>query len=172
MVFSASYWIDKLGLTRHVEGGSFKEVYRSPLIIPTSFEETDHRRNASTSIYFLLEAGQFSAFHRILSDEIWHFYSGNCLVIYEIEAEGVLTEHRLGNRPDKGEEFQCVIRAGNWFASRIEEGGTFALCGCTVAPGFDFRDFELADRIKLSALFPQHEKLISELTYENNRDHS
>ena len=164
MVFPANYWIEKLGLTRHVEGGSFKEVYRSSGMIETDFGPSDRWRHVSTSIYFLLEKGQFSAFHRIKSDEIWHFYTGDSLIIYEIDPEGKLTEHLLGNRPDKGESFQCVIRAGNWFASRVAADGDYALCGCTVSPGFDFTDFELAERSFLVKLYPQHEELITQLT--------
>ncbi len=166
MRYTARFWIEHLGLSRHVEGGSFKEIYRSPLTTNIQTTSDDKTRNISTSIYFLLEKDQFSAFHRILSDEIWHFYTGDRLVIYEIDPAGKLTEHLLGNQPEKGESFQCVIKAGNWFASRIADGGEYALCGCTVAPGFDFRDFELARRLKLSADYPHLKKLIGELTYE------
>lgn len=166
MRYTARFWIEHLGLSRHVEGGSFKEIYRSPLTTNIQTTSDDKTRNISTSIYFLLEKDQFSAFHRILSDEIWHFYTGDRLVIYEIDPAGKLTEHLLGNQPEKGESFQCVIKAGNWFASRIADGGEYALCGCTVAPGFDFRDFELADSIKLAGVYPQHEALIRQLTYQ------
>lgn len=167
MRYTARYWIEHLGLSRHVEGGSFKEIYRSPLTTHIETPVDDKVRNISTSIYFLLEKGQFSAFHRILSDEIWHFYAGDCLVIYEIDPAGKLTAHLLGSRPENGESFQCIIKAGNWFASRIAEGGKYALCGCTVAPGFDFRDFELADRLKLAGIYPQHTELIRQLTYDS-----
>jgi len=110
---SAKYWVQKLELTTHVEGGSFKEVYRSPLVLnrlqlPAEFSGD---RNVSTSIYFLLEQGQFSAFHRIASDELWHFYFGDPLIIYEIERNGTLKEHLLGNNPENNESFQCVVIA-------------------------------------------------------------
>lgn len=106
---NADYWIRQLQLTSHVEGGAFREVYRSELKIsqkalPVFFQGD---RNISTSIYFLLSGGQFSAFHRIASDELWHFYFGDTLLIYEIGHSGVLTVHRLGTNIEKGESFQA-----------------------------------------------------------------
>jgi Uncharacterized conserved protein len=121
-------------------------------------------RAASTGIYFLLEDGEFSAFHRIASDEMWHFYDGVTLHIYEIKPNGTLHVHRLGRDITQGEQLQLVIPGGSWFASSVEETGGFALVGCTVAPGFDFADFELAERAALSQLFPQHAGLIGMLT--------
>lgn len=159
---SAEYWKQALQLTRHVEGGAFRETYRAPLIVEhTAFPGP---RNASTGIYFLLEEGDFSAFHRIAADEMWHFYDGTTLHIYEIKPDGALLVHRLGRDVEQGEQLQLVIPAGSWFASSVEETGGFALVGCTVAPGFDFADFELADGAELSALFPQHKGLIALLT--------
>ena len=164
----ASYWIETLHLTKHIEGGSFKEVYRSPLTaahstLPTSFI-TD--KNFCTSIYFLLEKDQYSAFHRIKSDELWHFYYGDPLIVYEIDGSGNLIEHKLGNNPDNGESFQCTIKAGNWFGSRVASGGEYSLAGCTVSPGFDFADLELAKRDALTKKYPQYSSLIIELTYD------
>lgn len=162
----ADYWIQQLQLTEHVEGGAFREVYRSPLILaPGSLPEAfGAPRNASTSIYFLLKQDQFSAFHRIKSDELWHFYYGDPLVVYELEEDGSCTSHLLGNDPAQGQQFQCVVKAGSWFASRVQAGGSYSLVGCTVAPGFDFADFELADRATLAAAYPAHRQLITELT--------
>jgi uncharacterized protein len=162
-----AYWIEKLQLTKHPEGGAFREVYRSGLIIsknnlPTGFNSN---RNFSTSIYFLLEDSDFSAFHRIRSDELWNFYSGDPVIVSEIDIfSGALVKHKLGNDPEKGEVFQTVIRARNWFgASLLTERG-YALMGCTVSPGFDFEDFELGKRDLLTQKFPQHQKLIEALT--------
>jgi predicted cupin superfamily sugar epimerase len=119
----------------------------------------------STGIYFLLEAHHFSAFHRIESDEMWHFYAGEALEIFVIDpASGNLNTIRLGNDPEKGETFQAVVPAGTWFASRPCAGSSYTLTGCTVAPGFDFEDFVMAERAELQALFPQHSALIQELT--------
>lgn len=163
---AADYWIRHLQLTEHIEGGAFREVYRSswqvaPQALPASF---DAPRNISTSIYFLLKQDQFSAFHRIKSDELWHFYYGDPLVIYELEMDGTLTQHLLGNDPEQGQQFQCTVKAGNWFASRVQLGRAYSLVGCTVAPGFDFADFELADREQLAIEYPAHRNLIQQLT--------
>jgi predicted cupin superfamily sugar epimerase len=162
----ATYWIDKLRLSRHVEGGAFREVYRSDLVLQRKslplFFQGD--RNAATHIYFLLRQDEFSAFHRIAADELWHFYAGDPLLVYEIMHNGRLVTHRLGNDPEKGESFHAVIRAGNWFASAPAEGGEYALAGCTVAPGFDFADFELADRGVLVSQYPGYTDLIKKYT--------
>lgn len=168
---TAAYWIDHLQLTAHVEGGAFREIYRSPLLLPQQTIGTAFRnsRPASTSIYFLLQEGQFSAFHRIVSDEIWHHYTGDCLEIFELLPNGQLTTHLLGKDPEAGEQFQVKITAGNWFASRVKAGGNYTLCGCTVAPGFDFEDFELASRSQLCAAYPAHAALITSLTYTDQR---
>jgi predicted cupin superfamily sugar epimerase len=165
----ADYWIRVLQLNRHIEGGSFREVYRSNLELPREILPPDFKGPcvASTSIYFLLEKNQYSAFHRICSDEVWHFYAGHSLRIYEIEASGNLLIHKLGNNPEQGETFQCIIKAGNWFAAKVADGGDFTLAGCTVSPGFDFRDFELADGALLAAEFPQHQEWIAALSQKN-----
>lgn len=160
MKTTAAYWRETLQLTQHVEGGSFRETYRAPLVL----QQPAGPRAASTGIYFLLEDGEFSAFHRIASDEMWHFYDGVTLHIYEIKPDGTLHVHRLGRDHAQGEQLQLVIPAGSWFASSVEETGGFALVGCTVAPGFDFADFELAEKAALSKLFPQHAGLIGLLT--------
>jgi len=162
----AAYWIDKLRLTPHVEGGAFREVYRSELVIPRRSLPVLFQgdRSASTHIYFLLLNGQFSAFHRIASDEVWHFYSGDPLLVYEITHSGRLVTHRLGGDPEKGDSFVAVVRAGNWFGSTLADGGEYALAGCTVAPGFDFADFELAERETVMAQYPEHGELIRRLT--------
>lgn len=161
---SPRYWIEKLSLTPHVEGGAFSEIYRSALSLPQNVLEKAHKgpRNAMTSIYFLLEHGQFSAFHRIASDELWHHYDGGTLSIYEITPDGQLHRHQLGVAGD-ALPF-AVINAGSWFGSRVEEAGSFTLCGCTVAPGFDFADFELAERHTLTMEYPDHAGTIRQLT--------
>lgn len=165
--YSAAYWKERLQLTSHVEGGAFREIYRSHTILPQEVLTPLHQgpRNASTSIYFLLEHGEFSALHRIASDEIWHHYDGAPLCIYEIEPSGKLNKHLLGKDFDNGERLQVLIPAGSWFGSRVEVEGGYNLCSCTVAPGFDFADFELADKTGLAELYPQHAGIIDALTY-------
>jgi predicted cupin superfamily sugar epimerase len=163
---NAAYWIEKLNLVQHVEGGAFREVYRSTLSIPHKSLPVLFLgdRNVATSIYFLLGKDDFSAFHRIASDECWHFYFGDPLLIYEIGHTGGLTIHRLGSNVEKGENFFTMIRAGSWFASVPAGGSEYALVGCTVAPGFDFADFELANREALARQYPEHGELIRALT--------
>jgi predicted cupin superfamily sugar epimerase len=163
---NADYWINKLLLTPHVEGGAFREVYRSSLSVPGNCLPVLFQgdRNICTSIYFLLAQGQFSAFHRIASDELWHFYYGDPLLIHEINHGGMLITHRLGSDPEKGETFQAVIKAGSWFASIPATDCEYSLVGCTVSPGFDFSEFELAEREALSGRYPAHARLIETLT--------
>ncbi|HVF98030.1 MAG TPA: cupin domain-containing protein [Flavisolibacter sp.] len=162
---TADYVINHLSLQPHPEGGFYKETYRSAGIISASclpgFFNGDRRY--STAIYFLLQQGDFSAFHRIRSDECWHFYEGGTLLIHVIDTTGNYTHIRLGKDLHKGEVFQAVVPAGAWFASEPDSHSLFALVGCTVAPGFDFADFEMAEREALSADFPQHRPLIRRL---------
>ncbi len=160
----AQYWINHLGLSPHPEGGYYRATYKSDLTIARSALPSRYQgdRSASTAIYFLLDGENFSAFHRIASDEVWHFYTGNSLVVYVIDPYGDYSELHLGDGSD--EVFQAVVKAGCWFASRVKDAAGFALVGCTVAPGFDFADFELAVRSELVATYPQHQKLIEELT--------
>jgi uncharacterized protein len=162
----AQYWITKLDLSPHPEGGYFRQTYRADLIIDREAlsPEFPGPRSSSTAIYFLLKDENFSAFHRIRSDELWHFYAGDSLEIHVINPEGSYSRILLGNDPDAGESFQAVVKAGCWFASRVQDPNSFALVGCTVAPGFDFEDFELASRSDLSRRFPQHKSLIEKLT--------
>src|SRR6266487_1720466 len=102
---TAAYWIKKLDLISHIEGGSYRQTYSAPISIDRNqLPETFHgHRPTSTAIYFLLEKDQFSAMHRIASDELWHFYYGDPLVVYEIDAEGQFNRHLLGNNPNNNE---------------------------------------------------------------------
>ena len=117
----------------------------------------------STAVYFLLEQENFSAFHRIKADECWQFYAGDLLLVYVIKQDGSLDIIHLGNDIDKEQLLQYVVPADCWFASRPAPGSIFCFVGCTVAPGFDFADFELGDAADLSVLYPQHERIIKEL---------
>lgn len=159
-----------LALTPHPEGGFYKETYRAPLVLPHAAIGSTHAgdRSASTAIHFLVPRGSFSALHRIASDEVWHFYGGAPLEIVEIDPSGMLACTRLGNDLAAGERPQHVVPRGAWFGSRLLAGtegrGDHALVGCTVAPGFDFADFELAERDALTQHFPQHRALIAALT--------
>ncbi len=166
MMKNAEFWIDKLGLEKHPEGGFFKEVYRSGEIIAQDAlpKRFSGERAFSTSIFYLLNKKDVSLFHRINQDEIWHFYEGVSLTLHCITADGLYSDLVLGRDIKNGESFQVVVRAGWYFAAEINDKDSFSLVGCTVAPGFDFEDFELADRLELVAAFPQHEELIKKFT--------
>jgi predicted cupin superfamily sugar epimerase len=162
---TAQDWIDRLHLQPHPEGGYFRETYRDPLILPHSaLPGHGGDRSASTAIYFLLAGDQFSAFHRIRSDELWHFYAGSTLIVHVITPDGEYRQIRLGSSADQGEHFQAVVPAGCWFGSSLLDPNKYALVGCTVAPGFDFADFEMAKRDELIAHYPQHRAIIERLT--------
>jgi hypothetical protein len=167
MVQNAEYWVKKLDLRPHPEGGFFREVYRAEEKIPheTLPSRFNGERSFSTSIYFLLPAGKFSGLHRIAADEGWHFYTGSPLTVYTISRSGILDKILLGPDPEKGEVFQAIVPHGYWFGAALEGSEGFSLVGCTVAPGFDFADFEMADRDALTREFPRHKDLISRLTY-------
>ena len=157
--------IEHFQLQPHPEGGFYKETYRSSGIISASClpKEFSDDRYYSTAIYFLLQQGGFSAFHRIKSDECWHFYEGSTLLIHILERDGSYTCARLGKNIDKGEVFQFVVPAHAWFASEPAPESDFSLVGCTVAPGFDFADFEMADKEILLHEFPQHHVVVQRL---------
>lgn len=162
---TAVQYIEQLQLSKHPEGGYYKETYRSPdrietRCLPIGF---DGDRHICTAIYYLLEKKDFSAFHRIKSDECWHFYAGQTLLIHVIEKEGKYRCIRLGANINKVECFQFVVRAGAWFASEPAPEASFSLVGCTVAPGFDFHDFEMAGKASLLKEFPQHASIIERL---------
>jgi predicted cupin superfamily sugar epimerase len=167
-VKDAAFWIAQLNLRPHPEGGWFRESYRADETIartalPARFTGP---RAFATAVYFLITRDVFSAFHRIRSDEIWHFYAGDAvtLTVLDVDGSGRLTTARLGTDPACGETPQVVIPVGAWFAAEVDMAGRFALVGCTVAPGFDFADFELGERANLIRRYPQHREAIERLT--------
>jgi predicted cupin superfamily sugar epimerase len=150
-----------LRLAPHPEGGFYRETFRSPQIIPTPRGP----RAASTAIYFLLPAGTFSAIHRVHSDEVWHHYRGDPLELHTITESGEHATTVLGQRVDQGERPQHVVPAGVWQAA-VPLGTRFALCGCTVAPGFDFADFEMPRQRELMGRFPSLPAIVERLARE------
>jgi predicted cupin superfamily sugar epimerase len=166
VIYSSHYWIDKLKLTPHPEGGYYRRSFCTEDILETTAlpARFNASRSLATAIYYLLESHQFSAFHRIKSNEIWNFYSGSSLTIYLINAKGDLSTIRLGNDPEKGEQFQVIIPPFCWFAATVNELHSYSLVGCFVVPGFDFADFELATVTSLLKQYPQHQKIIEKLT--------
>ncbi len=153
-----------LHLQPHPEGGYFRETYRAPLILPAS-ALPDHGgpRAASTAILFLLEAGQFSALHRIASDELWHFHLGDPLEVHVLHHDRC-EEILLGSDVAAGHQLQALVPAGATFGASVVTGGRFSLVGCTVAPGFDFSDFVMPSRAQLLGEFPAHADLVVALT--------
>ena len=160
---TAEHLIERLFLARHPEGGWFRETYRSHEQREDLPSHISRSRCICTAIYFLLEHGEFSALHRIKSDELWHHYAGSGLLIHVIDPGGEYRQLRLGKDIEAGEQFQAVVPAGSWFGAE-PKGEGYSLVGCTVAPGFDFADLELADRGRLCVLYPQHRSLIDRLT--------
>lgn len=154
-----SNYIETLQLEPHPEGGYFKETYRSELQYIQ--KDLPTKRNISTGIYFLITKGNFSAFHRIKSDEMWHFYDGDPLLVHIIHPNGKYEVLKVGLNMQNNEKPQGVVPAGAWFAS--ETLGDFSLVGCTVAPGFDFEDFKLGQASHLEAEFPEHTSIIRRL---------
>lgn len=154
-----NYIIKELNLMPHPEGGYFSETYRSDAVIPAASGE----RNVSTAIYYLLRSKDISRFHRIRSDEVWHHYMGTAVTIHIIHEDGLYEAKQVGKSLEDGEKPQCVVPAGAWFGATVDQENSFALCGCTVAPGFDFEDFEMADRYRMLQAFPEHEAIIEKL---------
>lgn len=166
-MLTADAYIEKLQMQPHPEGGYYSSAYRSSEMIPVDALPFRFKgsRNYSSAIYFLLKGTEFSAFHRIKSDELWHFYTGTGLEIFVIHEDGRGEVLKLGNNMADGFLFQQLVPEGCWFASRPVSKDGFSLVGCTVAPGFDFEDFELADQQQLLLEFPQHSKWIEELCH-------
>jgi predicted cupin superfamily sugar epimerase len=147
------------------EGGFFREMYRSDASIPTALFSAPYageQRRASTAIYYLLTADTYSALHRLLSDEVYHFYRGDAVELTLLDDQGRLETVFLGGGFEKGEHCQFVVPAGVWQGSRLRPGGRWALMGTTVAPGFEFCDCTLADAALLDA-YPQHAERLKAL---------
>ena len=158
--------ISTLELKPHPEGGWFREVFRSsdrfaPSALPERYLGS---RSAMTSIYFLLGAGEMSHFHRLRSDEVWHFYDGMPLTLHLLHPDGAYSMVRLGRDPLKGHQFLVPVPRGTWMGAEGPPGRKYSLVGCTVAPGFDFADFELARGEELRSLYPDRSDIIQRLT--------
>lgn len=160
----ARRWIDELALIRHPEGGWFRETYRSGETVARAHlpPRFDGDRAFSTAIYYLLESGDFSALHRIRQDEVWHYYDGSSLTLHLISHPGEYSTLTLGR--GRGQAPQAVAPAGWFFAATVDEADSFTLAGCTVAPGFDFADFELPSRAELCRLYPHLREVVERLT--------
>jgi predicted cupin superfamily sugar epimerase len=165
-VKDAAFWIEHLHLQPHPEGGYFRETYRSTdilrqALLPPRYS-SDHA--CATAIYFLLESGQVSKFHRLRSDELWCYHAGSPLTLYAIAADNTLDTCVLGTHLDNGEAPQILIPQGLWFGAAVVSERSYTLASCLVAPGFEFEDFELATYEQLVRIYPQHQALIDRLT--------
>lgn len=164
MTKTVSDLITLLDLKPHPEGGYYRETYRSERVAGEPL------RALSTAIYYLLVAGTFSELHRLTADEIFHFYLGDTVEMLQLFEDGQTEVVKLGQNLAAGEQLQVVLPAGVWFGSRLVAGGTYALMGTTVAPGFDFADFERGNRAELlakyskNAAIPGITEMITELT--------
>jgi predicted cupin superfamily sugar epimerase len=166
MINKAEKIIHKLRLEPHPEGGYYRQTYKSPSQISTANLGNGYSstRAYSTCIYFLLTSDTFSRFHRITQDEIWHFYHGSPIKLHVITKDGDYMNYTIGSDVLNGEQPQLVVNGGNWFAAEIIEEDNYALVGCSVAPGFDFDDFEMINQQELLKLFPKHKIIIEKLT--------
>ncbi|VXD21500.1 cupin domain-containing protein [Marinoscillum sp. 108] len=158
---NAQYWIDKLGLEPHPEGGYYKEVYRNPNTI--QIMGGGGTRNLSTSIYFLLEGSQKSHFHQLSSDELWYFHAGSGARVHVLN-HGEYSEHLLGLNLEAGDLPQLLLPARSIFASEVSAPDSYVLMGCMVNPGFDFKDFRMLTASELEESYPGQKALIREFT--------
>lgn len=162
---TAQELIKLYNLEPHPEGGYFRETYRAEGTIekdglPKKFKGA---RNYSTAIYFLLPEGAKSKFHRLQSDEVFHFYLGGPLTVVQIAPDGKVLKTVMGPDVGAGQKLQHVVPAGHWFGAYPNPGASFSFIGTTVAPGFDFQDFELGRRAELLKQFPQAREVIERL---------
>lgn len=160
------YWKERLRMAPHPEGGHFCTGYSgAPRFIPEfQGQKFSGSRRLYSSIIYLLEKNDFSAFHRLETDEMWHHYEGGDLVFYLIAPSGSLSVHTLGKTLGEDVVFQFLVPHHHWFAVVPAAEFEYSLCGCTLSPGYDDADFELAGRDALCTMFPEHAVLISRLT--------
>lgn len=164
----AAYYVSKLGLDPHPEGGYYKRTFESEE--QTTDQELtvnfEGKRKLYTSIYFLLGSNDISHFHRLKSDELWYYHAGSPLTVHVIDEHGEYKEYRLGINLENGEVPQVLVPKNSIFGSSVKDPDTFSLVGCMVSPGFEFRDFELFTQDELLAKYPQYKDVIMKLAYD------
>ncbi len=165
---NADYWIQRLNLQKHREGGYFIRKYQSPIILVEDFlpKEYSGARYCSTAIYFLLPGSEVSVFHRLLSDEIWFFHAGSSATIHLIDSDGYFLTKKIGLNLEENEDPMVHIPANSWFAAEVNNPDEYTLVSCTVSPGFEYSDFELAKRIDLLKSYPNYTEIIQRFTVE------
>ncbi|MBN2350317.1 MAG: cupin domain-containing protein [Bacteroidales bacterium] len=159
---NAQYWINTLKMEKHPEGGYYKEIYKSDIVLkegclPSQYSD---RRICATSIFYLLPHNESLKFHQLRSDEIWYFHFGSGVSIHCINPDGSLETLKLGLDHDAGEKPQIVLKAGTIFKASVGSKNLFTLVGCMVSPGFIFDDLKIYAFEELIVLFPQHEDFI------------
>ncbi len=167
---TAEELIQKLNLQPHPrEGGHFRETYRCEENLAASSlpQRYGANRSISTAIYYLLTPNTFSAIHRLASDEIFHFYAGGPVRMLQLFPNGAAKEIIIGPNILAGQQPQVLVPRGVWQGSLLEPAHDFALLGCTVSPGFEFADYEDANRLELVAQYPEFKDLITRLTFES-----
>jgi predicted cupin superfamily sugar epimerase len=162
-MYTAEYWIQNLKLEPLLEGGFYREIFRSTTEIdldalPVGY---DGSRRLSTSIYYLLRSGDVSRFHRLRSDEQWYFHYGSSIRIIIIDQEGNKHTKFLGAKVEKAEQLQVLIPAGSIFGAEVVEDNSYCLCGCMVSPGFEWSDFSIFEKEDLIQAYPKHADLIN-----------
>lgn len=164
----AQYWIDKLKLKGHPEGGYYREVYRSPELVDGIHlrDKREGKRNLATSIYFLLKSGEKSLLHRLKSDETWYFHHGSPIQLYCIDIQGILREVTLGQDIENHQYLQYTIPEETIFGGVVKGQNSYSLVSCMVSPGFSFEDFKLLSREHMLEKFPRHREVILKLTAE------
>lgn len=164
-MIGARFWVGELGLEPHPEGGWYREVYRAPESVPASGLPARYGgpRAFATSIYFLLASGRPSRLHRLASDEIWHFYAGGPIRFHVFGEDGTYRTFLLGRDPRRRQALQAVLPAGATFGAEVVGRRSYALCGCTVAPGFDYADFAFGRPDDLIARFPRRRAVVARL---------
>jgi len=164
--------IEKLNLKPlPLEGGFFRQTYKSDddgIPAKRFGIESDSIRKISTAIYYLVTPDNFSALHRVKSDEIFHFYCGDPVELIQLDQGGSVSYHAFGSDITAGQYPQLVVPKGVWQGLKIVNGGDWALMGTTVAPGFEYEDFELGDRVDLISKFPQHRDAIIKFTRDSS----
>lgn len=166
MPFSVSEIIEHLNLEPlPLEGGYFRQTYQTDRLIDSG---KGSQRPLCTCIFFLLTPDAFSALHWLQEDEVYHFYLGDPVELFEIAEDGRLTRTVLGKDLHQGQQVQHAVFANRWQGSRLADGGNWALLGTTMAPGFTWEDFSLGNRKDLAAKFPRHQEIILHLTRETD----
>ncbi|GLC90009.1 cupin domain-containing protein [Lysinibacillus piscis] len=161
MQYTAQYFIEKLNLAQHPEGGYYISSFRAT----DEMVVRDVQRPIYTSIYFLLHSQDISHLHRLQSDELWYYHAGSPLTVHMIYPDGTYEAKKLGLNVEAGEVPQIAVPKHTIFGSSVDDAATFSLVGCMVAPGFDFADFELFTQDELLKVYPQHEEVIRKMAY-------